>query len=202
MVKKLSFPSTVLTILKAIPCQMCIYWFSNMDFQFCQPKFGALPVLQKYPQTSHTWDEAEGQQLSHCSNADVYPCYPLMLSCSQFFYNSNPTNNPHSQAGSTKGWVGIGTNWWKCLWDKLTSVPRSHLCRENSEEAASHLSAHWQVQQILHLVSLKHSCHFPSEKLWGGCSTLICAMTSQLNIDCLAVFDQSLDHHSCFTYQT
>ena len=46
---KLSFPSTVLTLLKAIPCQMCIYWFSNMDFQFCQPKFGALPVLQEYP---------------------------------------------------------------------------------------------------------------------------------------------------------
>ena len=49
MVKKLSFPSTVLTILKAIPCQMCIYWFNNMDFQFCQPKFGALPVLHYYP---------------------------------------------------------------------------------------------------------------------------------------------------------
>ena len=49
MVKKLSLPSTVLTILKVVPCQMCIYWFSNMDFQFCQPKFGALPVLQEYP---------------------------------------------------------------------------------------------------------------------------------------------------------
>ena len=55
MVKKSSFPSTVLSILKAIPCQMCIYWFSNMDFQFCQPKFGALPVLQKYP--TICWNE-------------------------------------------------------------------------------------------------------------------------------------------------
>ena len=49
MVKKLSFPSTVLTILKAIPCQMCIYWLSNIDFQFCQPKFGAIPILQEGP---------------------------------------------------------------------------------------------------------------------------------------------------------
>ena len=49
MVKKLSFPSTVLTILKAIPCQMCIYWLSNRDFQFCQPKFGAIPNLQEGP---------------------------------------------------------------------------------------------------------------------------------------------------------
>ena len=39
----------MLTILKVVPCQMCIYWFSNIDFQFCQPKFGALPVLQEYP---------------------------------------------------------------------------------------------------------------------------------------------------------
>ena len=52
--KKLSLPSTVLTILKVLPCQICIYWFSNMDFQFRQPKFGALPVLQEYPsRTKH-----------------------------------------------------------------------------------------------------------------------------------------------------
>ena len=49
MLKKFNLPITVLTILKVVPCQMCIYWFSNMDFQFCQPKFGALPVLQDYP---------------------------------------------------------------------------------------------------------------------------------------------------------
>ena len=49
MVKKSSLPSSVLTILKVVPCQMCIYWFSNMDFQFCQTKFGALPILQDYP---------------------------------------------------------------------------------------------------------------------------------------------------------
>ena len=49
MVEKLSLPSTVLTILKVVPSQMCIYWFSNMGFPLCQPKFGALPALQEYP---------------------------------------------------------------------------------------------------------------------------------------------------------
>ena len=103
------------------------------------------------------------------------------------------THNPHSQAGSTKGWVGMGTNWWKCLWDNVTSVPRSHLCRENSEEAASHLSAHSQIQQILHLVSLKHSCHFPSEKTVRRLLHTYLRTVSQLNIGCLAIFDQCLD---------
>ena len=28
---------------------MCIYWLSNIDFQFCQPKFGAIPILQEGP---------------------------------------------------------------------------------------------------------------------------------------------------------
>ena len=28
---------------------MCIYWLSDMDFQFCQPKFGALPVFHYFP---------------------------------------------------------------------------------------------------------------------------------------------------------
>ena len=65
-----------------------------------------------------------------------------------------------------------------------TSVPRSHLCRENSEEAASHLSAHSQIQQILHLVSLKNVRRLLHTYL---------RTVSQLNIDCLAVFDQSLD---------
>ena len=103
-------------------------------YNFSSPKDEFLPLVpdrsMKIWQTSHTWGEEEGQQPSHCSNADVYPCYPLMLSCCQFFYNSIPTHNPHSQAGSTKGWVGMGTNWCKCLWDNVTSVPRSHLCRE------------------------------------------------------------------------
>ena len=49
MVKKLSLSSTVLTILKVVPCQMCIYWLRNMDFQFCQPKFGVIPILQECP---------------------------------------------------------------------------------------------------------------------------------------------------------
>ena len=65
IVKKLSFPSTVLTILKAIPCQMCIYWFNNMDFQFCQPKFGALPVLHYYP---YIWGIGEAKRLFSASN--------------------------------------------------------------------------------------------------------------------------------------
>ena len=53
MVKELSLPSTVLTILKVVPSQMCIYWFSNMGFPLCQPKFGALPALQEYPIRCH-----------------------------------------------------------------------------------------------------------------------------------------------------
>ena len=174
-------------------CKLAGYNFSSPQNEFLLLLIPDWSM--KIWQTSHTWDEAEGQQPSHCSNgnADVYPCYPLMLSCSQFLYNSNPTHNPHSQAGSTKGWVGMGTNWCKCLWDKLTSVPRSHLCRENSEEAASHLSAHWQVQQNLHLVSLKHSCHFPSEKTVRRLLHTYLRTVSQLNIGCLAIFDQCLD---------
>ena len=111
-------------------------------------------------------------------------------------FESNP--KPHSQAGPTKGWVGMGTNWWKCLWDKVTSVPRSHLCRENSEEAASHLSANWQIQQILHLVSFKHIFHFHSQKTVRGLLHTYLRTVRQLNI----VFDESLDHNSCFTYHT
>ena len=52
-------------------CKLAWYNFSSPQNEF-------LPLVpdwsMKIWQTSHTWDEAEGQQPSHCSNADVYPC--------------------------------------------------------------------------------------------------------------------------------
>ena len=81
MVKKLSFPSTVLTILKAIPCQMCIYWLSNIDFQFCQPKFGAIPILQEGPWSTNGALRAQNlsKSTAACREIERYQIFLLTL---------------------------------------------------------------------------------------------------------------------------
>ena len=42
-----------------------------MDFQFCQPKFGALPVLQDYPSTFQPSTRTSSSRLAIMKNSQI-----------------------------------------------------------------------------------------------------------------------------------
>ena len=178
-------------------CKLVRYNFSSPQNEFLLLLIPSWSM--KIWQTSHTWDEPEGQQPSHCSNcnADVYPCYPLMLSCSQFFL---PTILTVKLARLKDGWEwepidgsACGTSW---------QVSRDHTCAEKTLRRLLHTYLRNDKSNNFYTWFLWNIVAFPFRKTVGRLLHTYLRTVSQLNIDCLAVFDQSLDHHSCFTYQT
>ena len=159
-------------------CKVVRYNFSSPqnEFLLLVPDWS-----MKIWQTSHTWDEAEGQQPSHCSNcnADVYPCWVRTNWCwaapSSFTIRIQPTILTVKLARLKDGWEwepidgsACGTTW---------QVSRDHTCAEKTLRRLLHTYLRidksnkfytWFLWNIV-AISLPR-------KLWGGCSTLICAL--------------------------